>query len=188
MKINATTFSKRRLVVTLAAMAGLALAAPAQAQGSYPNKPIRLVVGYSPGGAADIIARILAESLQRQLGQSVVVDNKPGASGNIGAMAVVRSPSDGYNLLFTAQSPITIAPSLYPKLPFDPVKDLVPVAAAARVLVFLEVRPSLQINDFKTFLDFIKANPGICPNCRSSGAVTDAVITFGLAPGYKVLT
>jgi tripartite-type tricarboxylate transporter receptor subunit TctC len=149
----------RRLVLTAMCVGGLTVVGLAQAQ-SWPQKPIRVIVNFPPGGAADQIARAVAQPLGEALGQSVVVENRGGANGNIGGEAVAKSAADGHTLLMSSGGMVSINPHLYNKMPFDPVKDLVPVAAAARVLVFLEVRPGLQINDFKTFLDFVKANPG----------------------------
>ena len=149
----------RRLVITAMCVGGLTVVGLAQAQ-SWPQKPIRVIVNFPPGGAADQIARAVAQPLGEALGQSVVVENRGGANGNIGGEAVAKSAADGYTLLMSSGGMVSINPHLYNKMPFDPMKDLVPVAAAARVLVFLEVRPGLQINDFKTFLDFVKANPG----------------------------
>ena len=159
--MNLFVFSQswRRQVLTglaLCAWVGVGLAqAP-----SWPQKPIRVIVNFPPGGAADQIARAVAQPLGEALGQSVVVENRGGANGNIGGEAVAKSAADGHTLLMSSGGMVSINPHLYNKMPFDPMKDLVPVAAAARVLVFLEVRPGLQINDFKTFLDFVKANPG----------------------------
>ena len=149
----------RRLVLTAMCVGGLTVVGLAQAQ-SWPQKPIRVIVNFPPGGAADQIARAVAQPLGEALGQSVVVENRGGANGNIGGEAVAKSAADGHTLLMSSGGMVSINPHLYNKMPFDPMKDLVPVAAAARVLVFLEVRPGLQINDFKTFLDFVKANPG----------------------------
>ena len=149
----------RRLMLRGLMLCGLAFMGLVQAQ-SWPQKPIRVIVNFPPGGAADQIARAVAQPLSEALGQSVVVENRGGANGNIGGEAVAKSAADGYTLLMSSGGMVSINPHLYNKMPFDPMKDLVPVAAAARVLVFLEVRPGLQINDFKTFLDFIKANPG----------------------------
>ncbi len=149
----------RRLVLTAMCLGGFTVVGLTQAQ-SWPQKPIRVVVNFPPGGAADQIARAVAQPLGEALGQSVVVENRAGANGNIGGETVAKSVADGHTLLMSSGGMVSINPHLYNKMPFDPMKDLVPVAAAARVLVFLEVRPSLQINDFKTFLDFVKANPG----------------------------
>ncbi len=149
----------RSIVLTAMCLGGFTVVGLTQAQ-SWPQKPIRVVVNFPPGGAADQIARAVAQPLGEALGQSVVVENRAGANGNIGGETVAKSVADGHTLLMSSGGMVSINPHLYNKMPFDPMKDLVPVAAAARVLVFLEVRPSLQINDFKTFLDFVKANPG----------------------------
>lgn len=130
-----------------------------QAQ-TWPSKPIKLVVNFPAGGAADQIARAIATPLGEALGQPVVVDNRGGAGGNIGGEVVAKSPPDGYTLLLTSGGLVSINPAIYPKMSFDPVKDLVPVAAAARVLVFLEVRPTLPVTDAKSFIAYVKANPG----------------------------
>jgi hypothetical protein len=128
--------------------------APASASASapaWPTKTIRAIVPFSIGSTVDIIGRIVMEPLSAQLGQQILVENRGGANGNIGGEAVAKSAADGHTLLMSSGGMVSINPHLYTKMPFDPVKDLVPVAAAARVLVFLEVRPGLQINDFKTF-------------------------------------
>nr|WP_157090369.1 tripartite tricarboxylate transporter substrate binding protein [Polaromonas jejuensis] len=133
------------------------VAALAQA---WPSKPIRLIVNFPPGGAADQIARAIAQPLQEALGQPVIVDNRAGAGGNIGGDALAKSPPDGYTLLLTSGGLVSINPAIYPKMSFDPARDIIPVAAAARVLVFLEVRPSLPVKDVKAFIAYVKANPG----------------------------
>ncbi|WP_092757077.1 tripartite tricarboxylate transporter substrate binding protein [Rhodoferax sp. OV413] len=143
--------------ITLGVAALLPLAALAQA---WPAKPIKVVVNFPPGGAADQIARAISVPLQEALGQPVVVDNRAGAGGNIGGEAVAKATPDGYTLLLTSGGLVSINPSIYPKMSFNPAKDIVPVAAAARVLVFLEVKPSLPVKDVKEFIAYAKANPG----------------------------
>ncbi|MDR7378853.1 tripartite-type tricarboxylate transporter receptor subunit TctC [Rhodoferax ferrireducens] len=135
----------------------LPLVALAQA---WPAKPIKVVVNFPPGGAADQIARAISVPLQEALGQPVVVDNRAGAGGNIGGEAVAKAAPDGYTLLLTSGGLVSINPAIYPKMSFNPAKDIVPVAAAARVLVFLEVKPSLPVKDVKEFIAYAKANPG----------------------------
>jgi tripartite-type tricarboxylate transporter receptor subunit TctC len=154
------THPLRRAVVCAAAAIGAFAALPAQAQGAYPDKPIRLVVNFPPGGAADVIGRAVAQQLGESLKQQVVVENRPGANGNIGADAVAKSAADGYTLLLSSGGAMTVNPFLYPSMPFDPVKDLVPVASAARVLVFLMAHPSVPVGDAKAFFAHVKANPG----------------------------
>ena len=148
---------KLLLILCWALLAPLAWAQ----SGAWPNKAIRIIVSFPPGGAADQIARAVAQPLQEALGQPVVVENRPGAGGNIGADAVAKSAPDGYTLLMSSGGTVSINPHIYPKMPFDPLKDIVPVAAAARVLVFLEVNPSKVISsNIQGFLAQMKANPG----------------------------
>lgn len=142
---------------TLLAAALLPLAAQAQA---FPNKPIRLIVNFPPGGAADVIGRALGALLGEQLKQQVVVENRPGANGNLGADVVAKSAADGYTLLMSSGGAMTVNPFLYTNMPFDPARDLTPVASAARVLVFLMAHPSLPVNNVKEFFAYVKANPG----------------------------
>ena len=145
------------VAISLGVASLLPLAALAQA---WPAKPIKLIVNFPPGGAADQIARAISVPLQEALGQPVVVDNRAGAGGNIGGEAVAKAAPDGYTLLLTSGGLVSINPSIYPKMSFNPAKDIVPVAAAARVLVFLEVKPSLPVKDVKEFIAYAKANPG----------------------------
>jgi tripartite-type tricarboxylate transporter receptor subunit TctC len=142
------------------AACALALAAPAAFAQAWPSKPVRFIVSFPPGGAADQIARAISQPLQEALGQPVIVENRAGANGNIAGDYVVKQPADGHTLLMSSGGTVSINPHLYPKMPFDPVKDLVPVAAAARVLVYLEVNPKLNVNSAKDFLAYLKANPG----------------------------
>lgn len=143
----------------MALMLATAAAPHARAQ-DWPARPIRLVVNFPPGGAADQLARALAQPLQESLGQPVTVENRGGAGGNLGADAVAKSPADGHHLLFSSGGTLSVNPHLYPKMPFDPARDLVPVAAAARVLVFLVVRADSPVQDFAGLLADLKANPG----------------------------
>lgn len=153
-----TTISRRKLIA--AAALPLASGSSAAFAQAYPSKPVRVIVSFPPGGAADQIARAVSQPLQDALGQPVVVENRAGANGNIAGEAVARSPADGYTLLMSSGGTVSINPHLYPKMPFDPAKDLVPVAAAARVLVFLEVHPKVPVNNAREFIAYLKANPG----------------------------
>jgi tripartite-type tricarboxylate transporter receptor subunit TctC len=158
----------RRLIASAAlALACVALAGGAAAQtqtqaaaSAWPTKPIRVVVNFPPGGAADQLARSIAAPLQDALGQPVVVENRAGAGGNLGGDVVAKSPPDGYTLLLSSGGMVSVNPHIYAKMPFDPAKDVVPVAAAARVLVFLVVRADNPAKDFAAFLADLKANPG----------------------------
>ncbi|MEY2660313.1 MAG: hypothetical protein RLZZ123_1485 [Pseudomonadota bacterium] len=150
------TLTRRWLTASLLAM-GLLGTAWAQ---SWPTKPIRIVVNFPPGGAADQIARAIGTPLAEALGQSVVVENRAGANGNLGGEVVARSAADGYTLLMSSGGMVSVNPHIYARMPFDPVKELTPVASAARVLVFLVTKPSLPVNTAQEFLDYVKANPG----------------------------
>ncbi|WP_295377664.1 tripartite tricarboxylate transporter substrate binding protein [uncultured Pseudacidovorax sp.] len=150
---------KQLMAATLAA--GLALAAPlASAQAAYPTKPIRLVVPFAPGGSADVVGRLIAEELRAGLGQPVVVDNRPGAGGNIAGDMVAKAPADGYTLLLAAAGPIAINPSLYGRMPYNPATDLAPVALLARDHQLMAVTPSVPARDVREFIAYAKANPG----------------------------
>lgn len=145
--------------IFLGASLTLPVAAWAQAL-AWPAKPVKVIVNFPPGGAADQIARAITLPLQEVLGQPVIVDNRGGAGGNIGGEVAAKSPPDGYTLLLTSGGLVSINPAIYPKMSFDPARDLIPVAAAARVLVFLEVKPSLPVKDVKEFIAYASANPG----------------------------
>jgi tripartite-type tricarboxylate transporter receptor subunit TctC len=148
---------RRTLLAALVATASVLPAAHAQ---SWPSKPIKVVVNFPAGGAADQLARAVSLPLQEVLGQPVVVENRGGSGGNIGGDVVAKSPADGYTLLMSSGGMVSVNPHIYPRMPFDPAKDLVPVASAARVLVYLTVRPTLPVNNIKEFIAYAKANPG----------------------------
>ena len=160
MKTTLTSLRRRHAVLAIALAAGSLLPAAHAQTAAWPNKPVRVIVNFPPGGAADQLARAIGVPLAEALGQPVVIENRGGANGNIGGEAVAKAPNDGYTLLMSSGGMVSVNPHLYPKMSFDPAKDLTPVAAAARVLVFLEVKPSLPVNNAKEFLAYIKANPG----------------------------
>ncbi len=151
---------RRTAAALLLALAACGGASNALAQPAFPTKPIRLVVNFPPGGAADLMGRAIAQALGEQLKQTVVVENRPGANGNLGADVVAKSAADGHTLLMSSGGAVTVNPFLYPNMPFDPVKDLTPVASAARVLVFLMAHPSVPASNVREFLAYVKANPG----------------------------
>ena len=162
----------RRAALVLSTLALAASLAPrlALAQ-AWPDKPIRIVVGFPPGGAADQIARLVGQPLQEVLGQPVVVENRTGAGGNVAGDAVAKSAPDGYTLLMSSGGMVSVNPHIYPKMTFDPAKDLTPVAAAARVSVYLVVRPDFPAKNVQEFLAYAKANPGKL-NLASTGTGT----------------
>jgi tripartite-type tricarboxylate transporter receptor subunit TctC len=137
----------------------LIVALPVLAQ-SYPSKPIRLVLPYPPGGGTDVIARPLAQKLTEQLGQQVIVDNRGGAGGNIGMEFVAKSPADGYTLLFALTAQYAVNPSLYPKLPYDPVRDYAPISLLANAPYLLVVHPALPAKSVAELVALVKARPG----------------------------
>ena len=143
----------------LGAVAALALALPAGAQG-YPSKPIRFVVPYPAGGPLDTVARLLSQKVSEAVMQPVVVDNKPGAGGNIGADIVAKSPPDGYTILMGAVATHAINPTLYASIPYDPVRDFTPITQVASTPNVLVVNPAVPANDVKAFIAHAKANPG----------------------------
>ena len=159
----------RKTQLTAAALlAAMALVPAAQAQdGTYPNKPVMLVVSAAAGGTTDIAARLISEPLSKALGQSVVVDNKPGGNGTIAAQAVQRAKPDGYTLLVQYSGYHVITP-LLTKQPWDPVKDFAPVANLLSAPQVLVVRPSLPVHTLKELVTYAKANPGKL-NYASSG-------------------
>jgi len=137
----------------------LIIALPVLAQ-NYPTKPIRLVLPYPPGGGTDVIARPLAQKLTEQLGQQVIVDNRGGAGGNIGMEFVAKSPNDGYTLLFALTAQYAVNPSLYPKLPYDPVRDYAPISLLANAPYLLVVHQALPAKSVAELVALVKARPG----------------------------
>jgi tripartite-type tricarboxylate transporter receptor subunit TctC len=156
--------------LTSATLLTLALITPQHLQAQpYPSKPVRLIVPYAPGGATDIISRASAIELSKTLGQSVVVDNRPGAGGNVGAEMAAKSAPDGYTMLMSASSLHGITPFLYSKLSYDPNKDLAPVIVFASFANVLVLNPGVKANSLKELIALVKAQPGKLA-CASSGS------------------
>ena len=162
--------STRRLALatlaTAAAAALLPLAANAQA---YPTKPITIIVPFSAGGTTDILARVVAQALTSELGQSVVVDNRAGAGGNIGGALAARAPADGYTLFMGTVGTHAINAALYKKMPFDPIKDFAPLSRVANVPNLLVANPNQPFRTVKELIAYAKAHPGEV-NFGSSGS------------------
>ena len=155
-----------KLIVAL----GLLAAGFAQAQ-PYPNKPVRIVAPFAPGGGTDFIARLIAQKLTEKLGAQVVVENKPGAGGNLGAEQAVKSPADGYTLLLVAGS-YTVNPSLY-KLTFDPVNDITPIIQLSQGPFIVTVHPSVPARTLKELIDLVKKQPDkLSYASAGSGSIT----------------
>jgi tripartite-type tricarboxylate transporter receptor subunit TctC len=151
----------------LAFLAVLAVCGPAVAQ-QYPSKPIHLVVGYSPGGGNDLIARIVAARLQSKFNQPVIVENKPGAQSIVAAELVAKAAPDGYTLLVAPSGPMTINPAVYSKLPYDPVKDFVPISMLAEFPLLLVVGADQPVTSVKALVEYGRANPKLANYASSA--------------------
>ena len=150
----------RRLLPALLPLAALLAAAPAGAQESYPSRPIRLVIPFPPGGVVDILARMVAPRFGEGLKQSVVIDNRGGANGNIAVELVAKSLPDGYTLLFGQVSNLAVNPAIYPSVPFDPVKDLAPIGMIAATPQLLVVSSASRLATVADMIAAAKASPG----------------------------
>src|SRR5690242_20877084 len=149
----------RRDVLHLASGAGLTAAAGPAWADSYPVHPVRLVVGFAAGSTTDILARLMGQWLSVRLGQQFVVENRPGAGGNVGAEAVVKANPDGYMILMVPPA-VAANPALYEHLSFDFIRDTAPVAGVVRVPNVVEVNPSLEVKTVPELIAYAKANPG----------------------------
>jgi tripartite-type tricarboxylate transporter receptor subunit TctC len=174
----------RLLLVAIATLGAL----PAAAQ-TYPGKPIRIIVSTSPGGITDIAARILGAHITAQTGQPVVIDDRPGASGNIAMEAVAHAAPDGYTLGFANTGNITINPFLFPHMPFDPLNDLVPIGPVGTVPLFLVINGSMPCRTLAEFIAYAKAHPDAV-NYAGAGAGTTpdlAGLEFTRRAGLKLV-
>ena len=158
---------KRRIanqLITAAAFAAVSLFAAgtqqAHAQGSYPNKPVKIIIGFGPGSGTDIMARLIGEELRIALGQPFVVDNRPGASAQIAASAVAKAPADGYTLLMTSNSSHSVNPHMFKKLPYDPIADFTPIGGVAYFPFILAVNDTVPARTPQEFVSYARANKG----------------------------
>ncbi|SEO55943.1 Tripartite-type tricarboxylate transporter, receptor component TctC [Rhodospirillales bacterium URHD0017] len=172
----------RRAILGLGA--ALLLGAPAVAE-TWPNKPIRLVVGYSAGGGNDLIARIVAARLQEKLGQPIVVDNKPGAQSIVAAELVAKAQPDGYTLLVAPSGPMTINPAVYAKLPYDPAKDFAPISLLAEFPLLLVVGAEQPIKSVRELIDYGRAHPDKANYASSATPFQLAAELFNQRTGSK---
>ncbi|HZT61788.1 MAG TPA: tripartite tricarboxylate transporter substrate binding protein [Burkholderiales bacterium] len=163
----------------------LVWAATAWAQG-YPTKPIRIVVGFPPGGGNDIIARMVGAKMQESWGQPVVIDNKPGANSIIASEFVAKSAPDGYTLLVNATGGMSVNPVLYASLPYDPLKDFVPISMVGSFPLVLAVNPSVPANSVQELVAYAKANPGKLNYSAGSTAFQVATEMFKQMTGVDV--
>jgi tripartite-type tricarboxylate transporter receptor subunit TctC len=157
--------SRTKTFVRALTRAGFALLAcsvayTAAAQSAYPNRPVRILVPFPPGGPADALARIVGESVSQSLGQPFVIENKPGAGGNIGMEQGAKAPPDGYTLTLAPAGNLTIAPSLYSKLPYDPAKDYAPISVLATVPNILITAPTVPAKTLRDLITLAKVRPG----------------------------
>lgn len=148
-----------RRSISLALTLAFMLMGQAHAQTAWPAKPIRMIVGFAAGGSTDVTARIIAQALSDRLGQPVIVENRGGAGGNIGADAVAKADPDGYTLLMATSSTFAANPNLYKSLPFDVRKDFAPISVTAFIPNLLVVNPSVPANNVADFIAYLKANP-----------------------------
>jgi tripartite-type tricarboxylate transporter receptor subunit TctC len=160
----------------IVALLTAAVSVGAVAQQAFPSKPLRLVVGFAPGGAADAIARVIAEGLGKQLGQQVNVENKPGAEGILSAQEVQRATPDGYTLLLGTNTAMVKVPALNPNPPYDPFKAFTPITTAGQFSIFLVVNKNLPVTNIKQFLEHVAANPGKYNSGSSNSAAELAMI------------
>lgn len=166
----------RRHLLQAGVAAGVALAAPALAQAPWPNRPVRLMVGFAPGGPTDVLSRLLAPGLARILEVPVVVDNRPGANGNL-AMDFVARSTDGHTMTLVNVGQIAINPHTYTTMPLDPLKDLVPVATAITGDLLLVAHPKLGVSTLPELVALLKANPGKFSYASTgSGGITHVVM------------
>jgi tripartite-type tricarboxylate transporter receptor subunit TctC len=160
--LEMTNSLKRRTLATIAlacSLAGLGLQ-PAAAQDGYPDKPVKLIVPFAPGGSTDIVARLVADRMQKALGRPVVVDNRAGAGGAIGAQALARAPADGYTIGVGTVSTLAVNPVLLKTAHSDPIKDFVPITALASIPSVFSTHPSLNVRDFNEFVTLVRSRPG----------------------------
>jgi tripartite-type tricarboxylate transporter receptor subunit TctC len=177
------TFPRRTFIHLAAGAAALPVAPHVARAQAWPSRPVRIVVGFPAGGATDIMARLMGEWLTQRLGQQFIIENKPGASGNVGTEVVVRSPADGYTALLVV-TPAAINAALYSNLPFNFIQDIAPVIYLARLAYVVVVNPSVPANTLPELIAYAKANPGKI-NYGSAGQGTPQNIACGL---FKMMT
>jgi tripartite-type tricarboxylate transporter receptor subunit TctC len=180
---------KNHSTLFVAAALLLAISPAVLAQGSYPTKPVRLIVAFPPGGSTDIIARLVGQKLGERIGQQVVIDNRGGAGGMIGTELAARSTADGYTLTMGTTSTHVIAPAAYPEVKYDPIKDFEPITLVASTPYLLVLHPSVQAKSLKEFVGLMKAQPGKL-NYASAGAGSTTQIAMEmlkLASGTNIV-
>jgi tripartite-type tricarboxylate transporter receptor subunit TctC len=180
----------KKLVTTIAAALGLLCLAPVMAAAqSWPQRPIKMIVPFPPGGGTDFIARLMAKNLSDRLGQQVYVENRGGANGAIGLQALAQSEPDGYSIAASSDTPMVVNPALYDKLPYQPLRDFVPVASMVKFPGMLAVHPSVPARSVAELVALAKAKPGSL--AYSTGGIGNfghlAAELFSMAAGVKML-
>ena len=177
-------FNRRQILQAVAATAAACALPIAHAQS---GKPLRIVVGFTPGGAADVMTRIIAKGLSAELGTQVIVDNKPGADGIISAQEVMRAPADGSTILMGTNTAMVAVPALRPNAPYDPFKAFVPISSAGEFSMFLAIAPTIPAKNLAEFLDLVAANPGKYTSASSNSAAELAMLQLLSTRGAKVV-
>ena len=167
--LQSRSVASRVMTLIVALLATVTIVVPAMAQ-EYPTKPIKLIIPYPPGGATDVIGRIVALKLSEALGQQLIVDNRAGATGSIGAAAAATSTADGYTLLLGALTSHSINAALQPNLSFDLAKDFVPIGVVGQVPLVFVVNPKLPVKTLKELMDYTKKNPGVSYASSGNGS------------------
>ncbi len=186
---NARSANLRYLATLAGGMAVFLLAAPLTnaAEENYPNKPIRMLIGFPPGGGADIAARTLAPKLTEKLQQQIIVDNRPGASGNIASELTINSKPDGYTIIFSTIGAVAVNQSLYPNMKFDPARDLAPITRVVDSTNVLVVHPSLPVKSVKELVALARKSPLNCGSSAVGGAGHLANELFNIMTGTKIM-
>jgi tripartite-type tricarboxylate transporter receptor subunit TctC len=174
------------LPLAAAALACFPMLVTAADGGTYPNRPIRMLVGFAPGGGTDTTARALAGKMSERLGEQVIIDNRPGAAGNIATDIAARATPDGYTILMGTIAALAINPALYAKLPFDPLKDVLPITRAVDSTNILVVHPSVQVSSVKDLVALAKSKPLNGGSSGVGGAGHLALELFNLQAGTNI--
>ena len=179
----------KRIIGSMMALILGAVVSPSAPAQAFPTKSIRLIVPYAPGGNVDISARIVGPGLHQLLGQSVVVDNRPGGGGNVGAGLVAKASADGYTLLVGSSGPLSINPIVYKDMPYDSIKDFAPVSTVQVVPLVLTVSPKFAVNSVKELIDRAKAQPGKITIASAGTGTTNhfAIELFSSMTGARLL-
>jgi tripartite-type tricarboxylate transporter receptor subunit TctC len=188
LRVNAREFPRRTFLHLAAGAAAFPAASRIALAQTYPSRPVRIIVGFAPGGAIDIVARLIGQWLSQRIGQQFIVENRAGAGGNIGTEVVVRAPPDGYTLLLCG--PVnTINTTLYEKLSFTFSMDIAPVASIARAPLVMEVNPSVPATTVPEFIAYAKANPGIISMASAGNGTPQHVVgeLFKIMTGVDML-